>query len=116
MRLQRQRRPMRRVSYRDLESIEGDSHPIGKPRFKLLMLQIVAQVGEPRLQWLHFTDYRESFVHAHMRRVGFVPEGIHDEMIHAADLFNHRRWDCFAVAQVSSELLATPRKQISKSG
>jgi len=80
------------------------------------VLQVVTEMGQPRLGGFGCQAYGESFIHAHVRGMRFASQRIDDEMRDSANLFNHLRWNLFAVAQVGGQLFAVAREEISEGG
>jgi hypothetical protein len=78
------------------------------------MAQLVAEVREPGALRLHLGGDRDGFGDAHVRGVGILAEGIHDQMPYPADAFNHRVGHRLAVAEIRREPLPVTGEEITE--
>lgn len=67
-----------------MKTVESKAHVGGELGVRGFVAEIVADVGEPSVVWLEFTDESERLVDGGMHGMGRVTKRVEDEMVQAA--------------------------------
>lgn len=73
----------------------------------------MAHMSEVSSSRFNASRHFQSLIHAQMRRMRLVPQGVDDECFHAFDLLRNFHGHFAAIAQIRDKLPALPSKQIT---
>ena len=73
----------------------------------------MGNVREISCAWPHPRRDFQSLLHAEMRRMRFIAQGVDDQDFYAGDKIDNRPWHRAAVAQVRHQFLARAREEVA---